>query len=40
MTEDAFTPNWYVLHTKSRFENVVNDGLLKTVMQDILGHFS
>lgn len=21
--------NWYVLHTKSRFENVVNDGLIK-----------
>jgi transcription elongation factor/antiterminator RfaH len=22
-------PNWYVLHTKSRFENVVHDGLFK-----------
>ena len=23
------TPSWYVLHTKSRFENVVNEGLIK-----------
>lgn len=22
-------PTWYVLHTKSRFENVVHDGLFK-----------
>lgn len=29
MTADKFIPSWYVLHTKSRFENVVNDGLRK-----------
>jgi transcription elongation factor/antiterminator RfaH len=29
MTIDRLSPAWYVLHTKSRFENVVNDGLLK-----------
>lgn len=29
MTVDQFIPSWYVLHTKSRFENVVNDGLQK-----------
>lgn len=29
MHADQFTPAWYVLHTKSRFENVVNDGLTK-----------
>jgi transcription elongation factor/antiterminator RfaH len=26
---DEFYPTWYVLHTKSRFESVVHDGLLK-----------
>jgi len=26
-------PSWYVLHTKSRFENVVNDGLLKKSLE-------
>ncbi len=29
MTENPLLPAWYVLHTKSRFENVVNDGLFK-----------
>ena len=29
MTLKSLTPEWYVLHTKSRFENVVNDGLYK-----------
>jgi transcription elongation factor/antiterminator RfaH len=28
MTADIH-PTWYVLHTKSRFENVVHDGLIK-----------
>ncbi|MFC1816356.1 transcription termination/antitermination protein NusG [Thermodesulfobacteriota bacterium] len=27
---------WYVLHTKSRFENVVNEGLLKKSMEAFL----
>ena len=27
--DNSFTFLWYVLHTKSRFENVVNDGLSK-----------
>lgn len=27
MASDQLIPRWYVLHTKSRFENVVNDGL-------------
>ncbi len=26
---DKFVRSWYVLHTKSRFENVVNEGLAK-----------
>ena len=29
MSSDQLIPKWYVLHTKSRFENVVNDGLEK-----------
>lgn len=29
MAFDPLIPNWYVLHTKSRFENVVFDGLLR-----------
>ena len=29
MTSDIIIPKWYVLHTKSRFEKVVNEGLLK-----------
>ena len=29
MTEDLFIPRWYVLHTRSRFENVVHEGLAR-----------
>ena len=29
MPAKSLTPAWYVLHTKSRFENVVNEGLFK-----------
>jgi transcription termination/antitermination protein NusG len=29
MNTDILKPEWYVIHTRSRFENVVNDGLLK-----------
>jgi transcription termination/antitermination protein NusG len=29
-------PAWYVLHTKSRFENVVNDALLKKAVEAFL----
>jgi transcription elongation factor/antiterminator RfaH len=29
MPPDQLIPQWYVLHTKSRFENVVNGGLAK-----------
>ncbi len=29
MTLNELTYSWYVLHTKSRFENVVNEGLIK-----------
>ena len=29
MNEFKLTPAWYALHTKSRFENVVNEGLFK-----------
>ncbi len=29
MTGDKLTQAWYALHTKSRFENVVNEGLAK-----------
>ena len=29
MSNEPYPRSWYVLHTKSRFENVVNDGLLK-----------
>ncbi|OQY13261.1 MAG: transcriptional antiterminator [Desulfobacteraceae bacterium 4572_19] len=28
--------NWYVLHTRSKFENVVNDSLLKKSMESFL----
>jgi transcriptional antiterminator NusG len=28
--------SWYVLHTRSRFENVVNDGLLKKTLEVFL----
>jgi transcription antitermination factor NusG len=29
MASEIYKPSWYVLHTRSRFENVVNDGLVK-----------
>lgn len=29
MSSDILLPAWYVLHTKSRFESVVHDGLIK-----------
>jgi transcription elongation factor/antiterminator RfaH len=29
MNQNHLTKQWYVLHTRSRFENVVHDGLLK-----------
>ena len=29
MVSELYKPSWYVLHTRSRFENVVNDGLAK-----------
>lgn len=35
MTE-IITPLWYVLHTKSRFENVVHEGLTKKSMEVFL----
>lgn len=36
MIKDKFTYEWYVLHTKSRFENVVNDGLVKKSLEVFL----
>jgi transcription elongation factor/antiterminator RfaH len=36
MTSDKLVRSWYVLHTKSRFENVVNEGLLKKSMEVFL----
>lgn len=36
MTIDRLIPSWYVLHTKSRFENVVHDGLLKKSVEVFL----
>ena len=33
MTDRTLERLWYVLHTKSRHENVVNDGLLKKSME-------
>jgi len=32
----TFVRNWYVLHTKSRFENIVNDGLIKKSLEVFL----
>ena len=29
MVKDIFIPAWFVIHTRSRFENVVHDGLAK-----------
>lgn len=36
MTSDKLIPAWYVLHTKSRFENVVNEGLQKKAIEVFL----
>ena len=36
MNIDRMIPAWYVLHTKSRFEQVVSDGLLKKSMDVFL----
>jgi len=33
---DTLVRSWYVLHTKSRFENVVNDGLIKKTIEVFL----
>jgi transcription termination/antitermination protein NusG len=33
MNEFKLTPAWYALHTKSRFENVVNEGLAKKSLE-------
>ena len=36
MTIDRLADSWYVLHTKSRFENVVNEGLTKKSLKVFL----
>jgi len=36
MPGDKLTPAWYALHTRSRFENVVNDGLAKKTLDVFL----
>jgi transcriptional antiterminator NusG len=36
MIPSELTYSWYVLHTRSRFENVVNDGLAKKSMEVFL----
>lgn len=36
MYENKLTRSWYVLHTKSRFENVVNENLVKKSMEVFL----
>jgi transcriptional antiterminator NusG len=36
MTLSKLTYSWYVLHTKSRFENVVNEGLIKKSIEVFL----
>jgi transcriptional antiterminator NusG len=36
MTISKLTYSWYVLHTKSRFENVVNEGLVKKSIEVFL----
>jgi len=36
MTLSELRYSWYVLHTRSRFENVVNDGLIKKSMEVFL----
>ena len=39
MTLSELKYSWYVLHTKSRFENVVNEGLIKKSMEVFLPKF-
>ncbi|MDH3955651.1 MAG: transcriptional antiterminator, partial [Desulfobacteraceae bacterium] len=36
MTLIELNDSWYVLHTKSRFENVVNEGLAKKSIEVFL----
>ena len=36
MNIDLLKPAWYVLHVKSRFENVVNEGLIKKSFETFL----
>ena len=36
MNQFKLTPAWYALHTKSRFENVVNEGLFKKSLEVFL----
>jgi transcription elongation factor/antiterminator RfaH len=36
MASNKFIPAWYVLHTRSRFENVVHDGLVKKSLEVFL----
>jgi len=36
MIHSKLAPSWYVLHTKSRFENVVNDGLHRKSVESFL----
>ena len=36
MSSDLLIPSWYVLHTKSRFENVVREGLEKKAFDAFL----
>lgn len=36
MTHLPLEPSWYVLHTRSRFETVVNDGLTKKSLEAFL----
>ena len=36
MTKDPFIPAWYAVHTKSRFENVVFEGLAKKSLKVFL----
>ncbi len=36
MINKTIVRNWYVLHTRSRFENIVNDGLIKKSLEVFL----
>jgi transcription termination/antitermination protein NusG len=36
MTSGIYTPAWYVLYTKSRFENIVHEGLSKKSIEAFL----